>query len=86
MGSCILDLLTTDADSLLGVVSVGDDEVGVLAVFDGADLAVSTQSIGWVVGRSTDSLLLGDVPGDGVAQAGPHIGSGAGNGFGTYLN
>ena len=86
MAVVFLDHLTTDADSLFGVASAGDDEVGVLAVFDGTDLVMSTQSLGWGVGRRVDSLFLGNVPEDDAAQAGPYIGSGAGDGFGTYLN
>ena len=79
----ILDFLATDEDSLFGIVSVGDDEVGVLAGLDGADLVLCAQSLGGVVGSSADSFLFGDAPAQNVAQAGPHVGSRAGDGFGA---
>ena len=77
------DFLAADEDSLFGVVSIGDDKVGILAGLDGADLVSSTQCLGRVIGSGTDGFFLGDAPAQNVAQAGPHVGSGAGDGLGA---
>jgi len=78
-----LDFFACQEDSLLGVISVGDNEVSDLAGFDGAYLAQGANGLCGVPGGSPDSFLFRNVPGNNILEALPQVGGGAGDGIGA---
>lgn len=74
------DFFSADEHPLLGVIRVGDNEVRQLAGLDGADLVRRADGLGGVEGRRADGLFLRNIPLEDVLQAGPQVGSRAGDG------
>ena len=79
----VLQFLTANEDTLLGVIRVGNNKVRVLACFDRADLVLYTQGLCGVIGCGTDSLFLSNTPGNRIGQASPEVGCGSGDGLGA---